>query len=123
LTPSDNFHLSNTENYMNMIKNLLPVTLLFLLIGCAGTTQKMNLVSLGMSKDQVIGILGSPRSSAGSAGVEVLRYALISKVNDVVGHEEYYFVALKNGQVQSYGRWGDFGSAQDPTLNLNISHR
>jgi hypothetical protein len=108
---------------MNMIKNLLSVTLLFLLIGCAGTTQKMNQVSLGMTKDQVIGILGSPRSSAGSAGVEVLRYTLISKVNDVVGHEEYYFVALKNGQVQSYGKWGDFGSAQDPTLNLNITHR
>ena len=108
---------------MTIAKNLLSVALIFLLMGCAGTTQKMNQLSLGMTKDQVINILGSPRSSAGSAGVEVLRYALISKVNDVVGHEEYYFVALKNGQVQSYGRWGDFGSAQDPTLNLNITHR
>ena len=34
-----------------------------------------------------------------------------------------YFVRLKNGVVESYGKVGDFDSTKTPELNINIRER
>ena len=108
------------------MKTLHTLTLVALIAvaGCA-TAPKMNRLSVGMTKQEVISVMGSPASTAAPGnGVELLRYRL-SPTSDhaFYGSTEEYFVRLVNGKVDSYGKMGDFDSTKDPTLNLNIKNR
>ena len=94
-------------------------------IGCA-TAYKMNNVSVGMSKREVIDALGSPGSTAaeGNGGAEYLTYYLYATGNDAIYKMATpYFVKIVDGRVVSFGRAGDFDSTKDPTYNLNIKNR
>lgn len=100
--------------------------LLFILVvvtsGCA-TANKLNNVSLGMSKQEVISELGPPVSTSAKEGVEYLKYFFVEK--DVRDGKTPYYVRLVNGKVESYGRVGDFDSTKTPetksTIDLNIN--
>ena len=85
----------------------------------------MNLLSTGMTKQDVIKIMGTPVSSAApGGGEEILRYELSANSTAAYyGICQEYFVRLINGVVHSYGKMGDFNSSRDPTLNLNIRHQ
>jgi hypothetical protein len=95
------------------------------LTGCAATAPNMNLLSVGMTKQEVVDTMGDPVSTAApGGGFEMLRYQLSStRDNAYYGITDEYFVRLINGKVDSYGRMGDFDSTKDPTLNLNIKNR
>ena len=88
----------------------------FLLCGCA-TPDRMNRLSIGMTKAEVIDQLGSPDSSAGQGNAEVLKYQLGNDHPLTHRGWETYFVRLVSGKVESYGKMGDFDSA---TINLNV---
>lgn len=93
------------------------------LASCA-TAPKMNRLSVGMTKSQVLSVMGEPTSTAATDGVEFLRYRL-SPTSDHAFNviTEEYFVRLVNGTVDCYGKMGDFDSAQKSTLNVNIKER
>lgn len=93
-----------------------------LLFGCA-TAGRMNQVSLGMTKGQVVSVLGSPESTSATGDVEYLIYRLSRKDpnGSVVPVREDYFVRLRAGKVDAYGQKGDFNSTNNPTLDLNIN--
>ena len=99
-----------------------------LLAGCAGTENRVNEISLGMSKAQVIQVLGQPKSTRASAGVEYLVYDL-KKTTDAgkcvttslmlvpigcMREKVEYFVQFKQGVATAYGEIGDFDSTQAP---------
>jgi len=92
--------------------------------GCA-TAHKMNSVSIGMTKQEVISVLGPPTSTSAKEGVEYLNYRF-SETDDhaFYGITSPYFVRIINGKVDSYGRLGDFDSTKAPetksTIDLNI---
>lgn len=89
--------------------------LVVFLAGCA-TSRKMNRLSVGMTKSEVLDAMGRPSStSAPGKGVEFLRYRAFNHVG--------YFVRLVDGRVDSYGEMGDFDSIKDPTLDLNIKNQ
>ena len=94
------------------------------LVGCA-TAPKLNRLSIGMTKQEVVSVMGQPASTAApGGGVEILRYRLSATGDDAYHHvTEEYFVKLTDDKVQSYGKMGDFGSTKDPTLDLNIKNR
>ena len=84
-----------------------------------------------MSKAQVIQVLGTPQSVSAKDGLEYLIYTLgermtvqsqdaMTKIDQQKGT---YFVRLKNGVVESYGKVGDFDSTKTPELNINIRER
>ncbi len=80
--------------------------------GCA-TSAKLNDISLGMSKQEVIHILGYPASTSAKQGVEYMKYKLYGAWDGdmrVGGGAELFFVRIINGVVESYGRIGDFDS-------------
>lgn len=95
-----------------------------LLAGCA-TAHKMNQISIGMTKQQVIEALGQPVSTSAKPGIEYLNYRF-SETNDprLYGYTTPYFVRIVDGKVESYGRLGDFDSTKVPetksTIDLNI---
>lgn len=91
--------------------------------GCA-TAPKMNRLSVGMAKQEVVSAMGQPVSTAApGGGIEILRYELQNTDQVWWGGRTPYFVRLVNGKVDSYGRLGDFDSTKDPTVNLNIKHQ
>jgi hypothetical protein len=106
-------------------KLLLAVLLGSFLSGCA-TAYKMNNISLGMTKPEVIKKLGRPASTSAQSGVEYMNYKLSETGDDeFLGTYTPYFVRIVDGKVESYGRMGDFDSTKVPesksTIDLNIN--
>ena len=96
---------------MNKILALLITLMMF---GCA-TAYKMNKVGLGMTKQEVIQAIGKPVSVSAQGKSEYLNYKLSETSDDAFyGLTTPYYVRLVGGEVESYGRMGDFDSAKDP---------
>jgi hypothetical protein len=98
---------------------LLAVVICSAISGCTGTTAKLNHVRLGMTRTEVVQAVGSPDSISAKGDIEYLVY-LWGSPKELVGVPREYFVRLKDGRVDSYGEKGDFDSAKDPTLNVNV---
>lgn len=77
--------------------------LVILLAGC-GTASRLNSVQLGMTRDQVVGVAGTPSSTSEMGNTQYLRYQLTS---DWIFTDRYY-VRLTDGRVDAFGRVGDF---------------
>jgi hypothetical protein len=76
--------------------------LVALLVGCNSAAQ-LNNVRIGMSKDQVITLLGTPDSTSAQANVEYLTYYLEGDSN--YGRDRPYMVRVVDGKVESFGRF------------------
>ena len=70
--------------------------------GCA-TSDLMNRIRIGMTKDQVVNILGKPDSMSGQANVVYLTYYL--EAPNRYEQEQPYMVRLVDGKVESFGRF------------------
>lgn len=84
---------------------LASVTLLLLALlvaGCATTADKLNNVRIGMTKEQVLTLLGPSDSTSAQANIEYLTYYLSTDAND---RDRAYSVRLVNGKVESFGRF------------------
>jgi hypothetical protein len=126
--------------------SILILTILFLLMGCAGTASKTNQLNLGMTKSQVIEVMGEPTSSHATDGVEYMVYRLTAgstagtnagcaalalitfgiaytKEECSGGQRIDYFAQFKEGKLISYGKVGDFNSTKNPALDLNINNK
>lgn len=106
--------------------SLVSLSIGLALNGCATNEPYLSKVSLGMNKQQVIGVKGTPSSVSAKGQTEYLIYNHCSGYRGVLtgnctGVEEEYYVRLVNNRVESYGHVGDFDSTQNPTLNLNIN--
>ena len=91
------------------ILSVLAVIFLVGLIGCTATAQRTNGLRLGMTKQEVLTVMEDPVSTTARGNVEVLRYELYE-----TGYRSFhdfavpYFVWLKDGRVEAYGKIGDF---------------
>ena len=100
------------------MKVLAVIALAILLFGCA-TSSKINAVQLGMSKSEVIAVMGNPVSISAKGGSEYLNYNLSETDDDAFrGWTTPYYVRLVDGKVDSYGRTGDFDSTQPDTIKI-----
>lgn len=106
------------ENRPHM-KILLICLLSGMLFGCA-TATKMNEVSVGMTKAQVIEILGKPENTAAHDNIEVMRFHLRRAALEDYSESNIYFVKLRDGRVSSFGKMGDFDSTKEPSINVNV---
>jgi hypothetical protein len=87
-------------------KGLCVLAALTLLMGCA-TAQKLNRLNLGMTKQEVISVMGAPDTTGAQGDREYLVYRLSdTKVESFVGFTEPYVVELKGGKVEAFGRRG-----------------
>ena len=122
---------------------LFLLTLMTIVAGCVSTSNKMNYVSVGMTKPEVVEVLGEPDETRASEGVEYMIYTLgtapsagtqagcgmmalftVGMSLAVPGcqtSENLYFVQLKEGKVSAYGRVGDFDSTKTPEATININ--
>lgn len=86
------------------MKSLYFVLLIALFTSCATPAKKMNQLSYGMSKNDVLNILGKPLSTSRfNKDREILHYSL-RELFFVVGYiENPYYVVLEHGKVVEYG--------------------
>lgn len=98
------------------------LTVVLLVAGCRSTGAKLNELSVGMTKAEVLGVMGTPDSTAANGGAEFLRFRLAQRSFGATYYDDY-FVKLVNGRVESYGRVGDFDSTKQPeqTINVNVN--
>lgn len=113
------------------------------LVACASGSKKLNQVSLGMNKAQVISAMGAPDTTAAKDGREFMIYKLGSGTDAGTaatcasmgvltlgmmyinpecrgGHKNDYFVLLEGGEVTSYGRVGDFDSTKEADVVIDV---
>ncbi|RLB28397.1 MAG: hypothetical protein DRH11_17390 [Deltaproteobacteria bacterium] len=78
-----------------------------LFLGCA-TAPKVNKIQLGMSRAEVIAILGDPISITATQEAEYLNYRLSeTRTNAMMGLSTPYYVKIVGGKVEAYGRSED----------------
>lgn len=94
------------------------LTTVLFLSACA-TASNMNKLSLGMTKPEVIRVMGTPDSSAAQGGAEYLEYQHL----EYIGHYAYFFVRLANGKVDAYGKKGDFDSTKTPVTRVELDQK
>jgi len=100
------------------MKYLITLILGLALAGCA-TSGKINALNIGMTKDEVIKVMGKPVSISAKGGTEYLNYKLSETDDDAFrGWTSPYYVRVINGKVDSYGRTGDFDSTKKPTVKI-----
>jgi hypothetical protein len=78
------------------------------MVGCASSSAKLNHLSLGMSRDEVVKTLGRPDGVSAQGDVEFLTYNLLNKG---VGDMKEFVVRIQKGSVESFGERSNFGSS------------
>ncbi|MCU0651542.1 MAG: hypothetical protein MUC39_01185 [Candidatus Omnitrophica bacterium] len=91
------------------------------LCGCVTTSSRINNISLGMTKANVLRSMGTPTSTSAKGTTEYLTYKLIVAYDRVDPIYNDYFVKLIDGKVESYGKVGDFDSVKNPTNDINLN--
>jgi outer membrane protein assembly factor BamE (lipoprotein component of BamABCDE complex) len=101
------------------MRSLLSVVFVLFLVSACATANKISGVQLGMTKDEVVKVMGEPTSVSAQGKSEYLNFAL-SETDDQAfyGITVPYYVRLVDGKVESYGRTGDFDSTKTPTVRL-----
>ena len=107
-----------------MLKYVL-VIILTLIVGCSHVNDrekypslKMNDIKIGMTKQQVIKILGQPSSTSAINNTVYLNYRL-HEWNHPDGKEKTdYYIRFIDDKVESYGKFGDFDSTKPPTVRI-----
>jgi len=119
-----------------MKKKLLILVSILLVTGCAPKANQMaknmNNAGLGMTKQEVIQAMGEPQTVSATHGVEYLNYKLCTVEGNFMNdyrckYWESFYVRLKSGKVDAYGKLGDFDSTKVPetkqTIDVNVKHK
>ena len=88
-----------------------------------GTAARLNEISIGMPKEEVIKRLGNPSTTATDGNSEYMIYHWVEKVVGYPNFPQDYFVSIKNGHVFGYGRKGDFGTTRNPGMDINVQEK
>ena len=109
---------------MKTYVSLCLIALMFILCGCKSTPQFSKL-EVGMTRAQVIEILGDPFTQKAQRGVIYFIYRDYNHplASSNGNYNPQHFVRFIDGRVESFGDQGDFDSTKDPTFNLNIKNR
>ena len=76
--------------------------------GCLTPASKINAVHLGMTKAEVLAVMGPPSSITADQTAEYLNYSLAEGMRTgYTATQSPYEVKLVNGKVVSYGRAGN----------------
>ena len=98
------------------MKSLLLLCFAVVFVGCAAPASNMNRLSVGMTKADVLQVMGQPQTVSAQAGVETLVYRLGEglKTTRLPGSGPstgqatgLYVVRLESGKVVAFGRAGD----------------
>jgi len=70
------------------------------------SSAKLNGIRIGMTREDVLSVMGAPDSMSAQANVEYLTYYLLNSGNDFERHQPY-MIRLAHGRVESFGRFSE----------------
>ena len=91
---------------MSVKRMLILFFLSSLVLGCAGSAKKINNLNIGMTKAEVIEVMGEPNYTSAANNVEILSYKLTSNSP----YSDTYIVRIKNDKVERFGKEGSISS-------------
>ena len=99
------------------MKFLIGITIFSVLLsGCFAKAGQTRGVQYGMSKQEVVAVMGAPVNVSTHGSSQYLSYSVCDADNQTLnGIMRPYVVRLVDGRVESYGTTGDIGSPQTPT--------
>ena len=98
------------------MKFLVSIVAIILVAGCA-TADRLNNIQLGMSEQEVVDVLGAPKSTSAQRNTEYMNYLFFDESNPG-GNWVPHFVRLVDGKVESFGATGDFDSTKTDTIRI-----
>ena len=115
------------------MKKVAFILIAVFLVGCASLTPSkmqgsiLNRIDVGMTKAEVMQIMGEPSSTKADGNAVILEYMLYDRDGSTLTGLSYmtypFWVILVNGKVTKYGKAGDFGTAgPSHTEKLILSH-
>jgi len=98
------------------MKSLIGIAIVSVLLsGCVAKAGRTSGVQYGMSKQEVVAVMGAPASVSTHGNSQYLNYSVCDTDNQTLsGIMHPYIVRLIDGRVESYGTTGDVGSPQTP---------
>ena len=99
------------------MKSLIGIAIVSVLLsGCFAKAGRTSGVNYGMSKQEVVAVMGAPVSVSTQGNSQSLSYSVCDTDNQTLsGIMRPYVVRLIDGRVESYGTTDDVGSPQTPT--------
>lgn len=99
------------------MKSLIGIVIVSVLLsGCFAKAGRTSGVHYGMSKQEVVAVMGAPVSVSTQGSSQYLSYPVCDTDNQTPnGIMRPYVVRLIDGRVESYGTTGDVGSLQTST--------
>lgn len=96
------------------MKSLIGIAIVSVLLsGCFAKAGRTSGVHYGMSKQEVVAVMGAPVSVSTQGSSQYLNYSVCDTDNQTLnGIMRPYVVRLMDGRVESYGTAGDVGSPQ-----------
>ena len=91
------------------------IFMLLFLTGCA-TASKLNQLSLGMTKQKAIEIMGSPITIHAQNNIEILEYRLWPTIYN--NYKEKYLIRIVNSKVEKFGHVSIFSSNEPENVNI-----
>jgi hypothetical protein len=80
---------------------ILSLFLLILLAGCATSATRTNRLAVGMTKEEAIGVMGTPVVSSAVGETEYLEYRVAP--GSIFRERTPFVIALRNGRVTAFG--------------------
>ncbi len=81
---------------------LAALPLIAILAGCVMSSQAFNAIHIGMSRQEVITLMGQPDSTSAQGSIEYFTYYLAS---DEMQRDQPYLIRFVGGRVESFGRF------------------
>lgn len=79
---------------------------------------KLNSIRIGMSREDVQSIMGTPDTMSAQANAEYLTYYLLDTGSDYERHQPY-MIRLVAGKVESFGRFSELLDLQNRPVSTN----
>ncbi len=101
----DNTLLKKTTMGMRPALTLLFACFAFLLVGCSGGPSRIEGIAEGMTKKEVVAVLGEPRYTSQVSGSEYLTYKVWRSFwrRAPGNYTDIHYVQFTNGRVVQYG--------------------
>lgn len=107
------------------MRRLISIVFVTFTVGCVATTARTSGLSLGMGKQEVLKVMGSPTSVKAKDNEEVLEYLLWPTWSpSIYDKKQQFWVILKDGRVTQYGNAGDYNTSLPSDrreYNININ--
>lgn len=111
----------------NRLSPLLAVPLVAI-VGCNKPEVDFTLISLGMTKEEVIAKIGKPTRVSVQREMEYFEYEAYDKrgiagVGYVKEHFRFRYIRFYGGKVESFGEKGDFDTTKTPTSRVEVDKK